>query len=317
MTATVSSVDVGQGDCTVAVDDATGHALLIDCREGHHEAAIAELTRLEFTELRVAIVSHTHLDHFGGVLDVLEALDAMFSGTLYFNQDSLMAVPVAGEDRKVAGRKLRALVLRASEFGPDRVARAEAPTAPQAIGSLRWQVLAPIYDEVLAAIAHGDPNLASGVVLLNVGSNYVVIGGDAPLATWQRISGSIPKGAAVRWPHHGGSLGPDPDADAKVFDLLEPSSVIVSVGAANTHGHPTEDFFAVAGGGHRCALLCTQATSACVSGGGVGGACAGTIRIQIGGASGIEIDPDAHDHAAVIAGFGNGRCVAAPVRPTV
>jgi hypothetical protein len=246
------------------------------------------------------------------VLDVLESLRDVFTGTLYFNQDSLMAVPVAGEDRKVAGRKLRALVLRASEFGPGRVARAEVPIAPGALGCLQWQLLAPTYDEVLAAISCGNPNLASGVVLLNVGSNYVVIGGDAPLATWQRIAGSIPKGAAVRWPHHGGSLGPDPNANAKVFSLLEPSSVIVSVGASNTHGHPTEEFFAVAGGGHRCALLCTQATSACVSGGGAGGVCAGTIRIQIGGSSGIEVTPDTDDHPAVVARFGNGRCVAAP-----
>src|SRR5215218_6905536 len=103
MTATVACIDVGQGDCTVAVDHETGEGLLIDCRIGHHGEALREFDYLGLAELRAAIVSHTQLDHFGGVLDVLEALADRFTGTLHFNHDSFMATPVAGPDRKIAG----------------------------------------------------------------------------------------------------------------------------------------------------------------------------------------------------------------------
>lgn len=306
MIVTVSCVDVGQGDCTVAVDEDTGEGLLIDCRGGHSQHAVDELDDLGLTELRHAIVSHTQLDHFGGVLDTLEQLADRFTGTLHFNQDSLMAVPVVGDARKVAGQQLRALINRASEFG-DRVKRAEDAAPPGAVGSLSWKLMAPSYADVLAAIANADPNLASGIVLLTVGSNAVVIGGDAQLATWERIAQDVPKAAVVRWPHHGGAIDADPEAHARLRELLQPAKVIVSVGARNKYGHPTKGFFEALGG-RPGRLFCTQATPACVSGDGAGGVCAGSIRIRVGAAGVPTVTTATPNHAAVVAGFGNGQC---------
>ncbi len=306
MTATIACVDVGQGDCTVAVDDDTGEALLIDCRGGHHSEAIIELGRLKMRHLRAALVTHTHQDHFGGVLDVLEALAERFTGTLHFNHDTLMVTPVAGGDRAVAGRKLRALINRASEFG-DRVHRAEEQTPPGNVGCISWQLLAPSYQDVLDAVARRNPNLASGVVVLRVGSDAIVIGGDAQMPTWERIADQVPKGAVLRWPHHGGSLGSDPNADVRLRELLSPEFVVVSVGATNTEGHPTGSFFAAVGG-EPGRLLCTQATSACVAGRGAGRVCAGTITIHASGQGNPTATTAAHDHAAVIASLGNGQC---------
>jgi competence protein ComEC len=315
MTATLACIDVGQGDCTVAVDDDTGEGILIDCAEGQHDLAVAEMRRLGLTTLRTALVTHTHMDHFGAVLDVLEELADRFTGSLHFNQDSFMATPVAGADRKIAGRKLRALIHRAREFG-SRVDRAEVTTAPGTAGSIRWELLAPTYEEILAALDLADPNLASGIVLLRVGTSAVVVGGDAQLSTWQRISDEVPRGSIVRWPHHGGSLGPEADADAKVLAILEPAVVVVSVGATNTHGHPTEAFFAAAGG-RPGRLFCTEATPSCVAGAGPGGVCAGTIRIHLDESGAPAVVADSPDHPAAIAAFGNGRCTVGVKRRSV
>jgi competence protein ComEC len=308
MTVTIACVDVGQGDCTVAVDENTGEGLLIDCCGGKYQRAVDELRSLGLTELRDAIVSHTQQDHFGGVLDTLELLADRFTGTLHFNLDSFKAMPTAGEERRVAGQRLRALINRASEFGDRvRVERAEAPAPPGMVGSLSWELLAPSYAEILTAHTKGDPNLASGIVLLRVGSDAVVIGGDAQLAAWERVAEHIPKAAVVRWPHHGGAIDDDPDAHAKLRELLQPATVIVSVGARNGNGHPTRSFFAALGG-RPGRLLCTQATPACVAGGGPGGVCAGTIRIRADGSGSPAVVPSPPDHAAVIAAFGNGQC---------
>ena len=310
MTVITSCVDVGQGDCTVILDQDSQFAMMVDCPAGMHSQAVAELDGLGYSELRVVIVSHSHMDHLGGVLDVIEAVGERFTGTLHFNQDSFMVTPVAGEDRHVAGKKLRALVNRASEFG-DRVQRAEPPASTGTVGAFTWRVLAPTYAEILSAIAGANPNLASGIVMLTVGADVIVIGGDAQLSTWQRLSGTIPMGAVLRWPHHGGSLGPNPDANKIVLDILEPQEVIVSVGATNTHGHPSNTFFAAVGQ-HASRLLCTQATAACVAGGATPGVCAGTVRIHSDGSGQAAVVPDTPDHLAVVAAFGNARCLAVP-----
>lgn len=79
------------------------------------------------------------------------------------------------------------------------------------------------------ALDIGDPNLASGVVLLQVGANQIVIGGDARLVTWERIAGRIPKGAVVRWPHHGGAIDSDPDAHNRLRELLHQCGTSMSI----------------------------------------------------------------------------------------
>ncbi len=310
MTVITSCVDVGQGDCTVILDQDSRFAMVVDCPAGMHSHALAELEGLGYAELRVVVVSHSHMDHLGGVLDVIEAAGERFTGTLHFNQDSFMVTPVAGEDRHVAGKKLRALVNRASEFG-DRVHRAEPPASAGTVGAFAWRVLAPTYAEILSAIAGADPNLASGIVMLTVGADVFVIGGDAQLSTWQRLSGTIPPGAVVRWPHHGGSLGPNPDANQMVLDILEPQAVIVSVGATNTHSHPSAAFFAAVEQ-HTSRLLCTQATAACVAGGAIPGVCAGTVRTHSDGSGQVAVVPHTPNHPVVVAALGNARCLASP-----
>lgn len=311
MQATICCVDVGHGDATVAVDHESGLGLIVDCRAGHHLRVVEELRRLGVTEVLLALVTHSHADHFGGVLDVIEELGPGFSGYLYFNHDTLMAMPLDAADRPAAGQKLRALLNRAYELAP-RLRRAEVPAEDLSVdgqvGAISWSLLAPSFSEVADAIKSRDPNKASGVVVLAVGEDNVVIGGDAQMPTWNRIKDALPKDAIVRWPHHGGAISSSPGDVTALFELLEPAVTLVSVGATNTHGHPSEEFFAVAGG-KPGGLYCTQATPACVAGGGAGGVCAGTIRVTAAGDGRPAVAPEPADHSAVVAAFGNGRCL--------
>lgn len=303
--ATVSFVDVGQGDCTLAVDSRTGESLLVDCPTGAYDRAIAELRALGVRRLASVVISHSHEDHFGGVLEVVERLGGEFTGDIFENHETLMAVPVTGDARKVAGRKVRALINRLREY-PGRVHKAEAG-ATHRVGRIEWRLLAPTYDDVLAALDEGDPNLASGVVVIELDGSTVVVGADAQVTTWEKIADHIPRRAILRWPHHGGSIGDAPDANTWLMATTDPSTVIVSVGTRNTHGHPTAAFFDAAAV-HPSRLLCTQATGACVVAGRTPSVCAGTVRVDIERAPPVIVAPDTLQHDAVVDAYGAGQC---------
>lgn len=302
----VSFVDVGQGDCTIAMDVSTATGILIDCPVRQHQAALNEIEGRNCYFLSAAIITHSHADHSGGVLDVLEILEDRFYGEIYFNQDSFKATPVAGPDRGVAGKRLRTILNRIREFG-DRARHAEAGNGGSS-GNLSWQILAPEYYELIAAVSLGDPNYASAIILLSAHNSHVLVGSDAPLKVWERIADQVPADAICRWPHHGGTIDATGSlkSQEKLFAIVRPSAVVISVGTGNNHGHPSNAFFH-ARRENGVKLLCTEATSACVLGGGVGGRCAGSIRVSIT-ESGSSVSLDAADHQAIIDGFGAAQC---------
>ncbi|MCQ3812240.1 MAG: MBL fold metallo-hydrolase [Acidimicrobiia bacterium] len=273
MPGTVVIVDVGQGDCTIVVDRDTKKGLLVDCSAGHYGTAISELEGLEFSELSAAIVTHSHLDHFEGVIETIEILKERFTGTLHYNHDSFISAHQHEDGWKYNKPKLIGLLRRAYSFQP-RLQRAQPDIGTQELGTMTWTLLSPTHSQLTEAIIKGNPNLASAIMVIDIDGQSVVIGGDAPLKVWKAIQGQLPEHSIVRWPHHGGRIAGSHD---DLFALLNPSDVLISVGSTNTYGHPSEDFF-VAASGHGSRLRCTQATKKCDSGS-EGGMCAGSIRI--------------------------------------
>lgn len=273
----VCFVDVGQGDCTLAVDKAGRIGLLIDCPAGKYRTVATEMEKQSCEELLAAIITHGHADHAGGVLDLLELVGG-FGGDVYVNSDSFLSVPVAGPDRQIAGKRLRAMFNRLREFG-ERVRPATAGTNGE-VGRLRWKLLSPTYPELIGALGLGDPNLASAIVEVRAKGINVLVGSDAPLSTWERVAGDIEMGATLRWPHHGGAVGHEDTTGAheRLFEIVKPSAVIVSVGSANAHHHPSSAFLE-ARKMTGIPLACTQSTAACDCPGGTAGRCEGTIVV--------------------------------------
>ncbi|MCQ3806896.1 MAG: MBL fold metallo-hydrolase [Acidimicrobiaceae bacterium] len=305
MPATVVVVDVGQGDCTIAVDHGTKQALLIDCNEHHHLKALAALKKLGYSELTAVVVTHSHIDHFGGVLDVLGHLPGGFTGRLHFNHDTLLAMPRSSDESEDNKSKVRALLRRTLEYS-DQVVRAQSDIGPQTLGSMSWRLLAPSYSQLNRAVALGNPNLASGIVIVESEDKTVVVGGDAPLETWEQVKGDLPTRSIVRWPHHGGSISTSDTGQATLLELLDPEAVLVSVGANNIHNLPSDEFFtAVAAHGSR--LLCTQATTKCT--GTTGSRCAGSIQIDLTSTNKAKPIPARADHDTFVQNLNAARCL--------
>ncbi|HEX4081632.1 MAG TPA: hypothetical protein VHX40_01620, partial [Acidimicrobiales bacterium] len=258
------------------------------------------------------IASHSQMDHFGGLLNILEMVGDRFAGELHFNQDSMLAMPVASDrEKNLAGKRLRALLHRARQYG-ERLRHATPTSSPVVVGSLSVDILSPTPYEVVTAVATNDPNLASAVVVLRTEGRSIVLGADAQMSTWERIADQLPKGAIVRWPHHGGSIGPA-GSHARLIAILEPTDVLVSVGATNSYGHPSTEFFTAAQS-MPAVLRCTQATSTCAAGGGRLGPCAGAIRVEFSGRNGTLITTEVADHDERIEALGNAQCRRRPDR---
>ena len=305
MPGTVVIVDVGQGDCTIAVDHDTKQALLIDCNKGHHLTALAVLEGLGYSELKAVIVTHSHIDHFGGVLDVLKHLPERFAGALHFNHDTLLAMPRSTDELDDTRSRVRALIRGMLDY-QDQVARAQPDIGPQTLGSMTWRLLAPSYPQLIRAVALGNANLASGIVVIESEGKTVVVGGDAPLKIWQQVKEDLPGRSIVRWPHHGGSISSSDTSQVTLLRLLDPEAVLVSVGANNDHGHPSNEFFeAVSEHGSR--LLCTQATTKCT--GTTGSRCAGSIQIDLTSESGPSLIPARPDHDTFVRSLNTARCL--------
>lgn len=304
-------VDVGQGDCTVVVDGRTKRALLIDCPKARDKEAFAALEQLDFSRLDAVVVTHSHLDHFGGVLDVIDRLQVPFGGKLYVNQDTLPSMAAASG---WSPSDLDSLYLRLLELDDSQVDRADSSIGTQSLGGTSWTLVAPTYLRVIGAVRQRNPNLASGIVIIKSDGQSMVVGGDAPLASWQAAQSRLPHEAVVRWPHHGGAISSARNPQQRLSDqrqllnLLRPSDVLVSVGHKNSHDHPQDEFFQAVQQ-HGLAPVCTQATPKCTAGGD-GTSCAGSIRVELDSSTHTPtVTPSRSRHDQFVASLESPRCM--------
>jgi competence protein ComEC len=218
----VHVIDVGQGDA-IAVRSARGQWLLFDAGrdwEGGDAGArdvVPYLTRRGGT-LRAFVLSHPHSDHVGGAASVIRALR-----------------PGVYVDPAYAGASgaYRASLIAARESGT------------------RWQRAVPgdsiVVDEIVAtflAPAAGwadtlrDPNEASVVVRLRIGSVTLILTGDAEAGeeSWlvSQSSGAL-RADVLKVAHHGSSTS----STEAFLDAVSPRLALISVGAGNMYRHPS------------------------------------------------------------------------------
>lgn len=307
----VTFLDIGQGDCTLAVDRATASALVIDCpSKGVQE--VLDILDSERLSLQVAMVTHWDLDHYGGIGRLARTLRPP---RVFYNHDTLFT-----EERKhqLIKSTLKEF-LDIGELGSTLYAYRAGDVIE--LGSMRLEVLAPTQAEVTSAFLRGRRNEASAVVALNLSDSRVLCGGDAVASTWTRLLRDQVDLTAdiLRWPHHGAELHGDRDGEV-ARDVLRRSGakqVVISVGGRNSHSHPAESVISqsVEQGAR---VLCTEVSPACINGArsraerlaylanedqgelACGSPCAGSISMEVGTSS-YTLSPSPEEHNARIA----------------
>ncbi|MFE4691682.1 ComEC/Rec2 family competence protein [Streptomyces sp. NPDC056749] len=297
-------LDVGQGDATLAIDWSTSRGLLIDCPPGR-ESVVEDAVESRGIDLDTVIVSHWDMDHFGGIMPIIDSLGGR---ALRFNFDTMYEKDSKTKSFAVHRRLLDAKY-ESIEMGP-----AEEDHQGE-IGNLTYKIVAPQRQHLLQALVTRDRNLASAVVLLEAHGSRVIVAGDADGRVWHRlIDRNVPLTAEVlRWPHHGASIQDHRSVNnLRVLQATGAEHVVASLGTRNRYGHPTTGMVSdVNGLGAR--VICTEATSACHPfADGSAHPCAGTVAVHLYSDGTFSLNPTLSDHSSKISQWEHPICNAKP-----
>jgi len=218
--------DVGQGDSALIVSP-SGKTVLVDAGPPEHsEALTRRLSGLLDGPLDLAILSHPHLDHLGGMKPVLSAL-----GTQRF-MDPAFPHPSAAYRKLLAWLRVAGVEIRGVDSDtepPLKIGLGEGASL-----EILWP--RPSHSGFLRG-TRSDANANSIVALLTYGQVRMLFTGDAERPTERALQKleNLPLSADVLKVAHHGSRHSTSQA---FLDLVKPRLAVVSCASNNEYGHP-------------------------------------------------------------------------------
>ncbi len=216
-------IDVGQGDA-LALRSPSGRWLLVDAGPGWMggdagSRIVGPYLRRYGGDVVHQVVSHPHLDHYGGVRGLLPAMD----------------IDTLWESGAPAGEDFLRLEREALRTGTvwRRLVSGDSLMLDGVI--LRVLAPAPAWRD-----AQSDPNEASVVLRVEYGNQRWLLTGDAGAGTEQWLlqhRANLLRSDVLKAGHHGSHSSTTPAFLAAV----RPKLAIASVGRDNDYGHPHDD----------------------------------------------------------------------------
>ena len=212
-TLTVTWLDVGQGDA--AVIQCGGQSMLIDGGKPEKSSYIyAWLQQHGLSYLDVIVATHVDADHIGGL-----------SGALNYASVGTAYCPVTTGTTETFQSFVKYLVQRGKQI--------TVPTAGEAfaLGGTQIQILGPLHSAE-------DSNDNSIVLKVSFGATSFLFTGDAERAEEQDLlnAGVNLQSTVLKVGHHGS----DTSTSYPFLRAVAPQYAVISVGAGNSYGHPTE-----------------------------------------------------------------------------
>ena len=202
--ARIEVLDVGQGDAILLRPDAVDPVLVDGGPPGGDIEGALDSAGVD--DLSAVLLTHEHLDHFGGIFDILGRYDP--DRLLYDH---------APADLLSAARSAGTVPVRISQG--DRLG----------FGDLEMEILWPPADA--AAVADDDPNSHSIVGLLEWRRFRMLLTGDAEAGMAPLDPGPLD---VLKVAHHGS----DDTGLPGLLARTSPRLAVIPVGEGNTYGHP-------------------------------------------------------------------------------
>jgi len=214
-------VDVGQGD-SIILHTASGKTVLVDAGTKKGSRAVRrELRALGVDHLDLVMMTHAHNDHMGGMVSTLTA----FPPRLFLDP---------GYHATSAGYQRLLEFLVAHEI-PTKLAR-RGRRIDLGDGVL-LTLLEP--EDPLLRGTRSDANSNSIIARVTVGAFSMLLTGDAEEPSENRLlaGGGELRCHVLKVAHHGGRYS----TKSRFLNLIRPEIAVISVGARNRYGHPTEE----------------------------------------------------------------------------
>lgn len=259
----VAFLDVGQGDAAI-VRFAGDRFWLVDAgpagRTGDagERAIVPALRALGARRLEAIVITHAHLDHYGGLLSVLEEIpadrvilppgatedaDSMWQAALAKVASRRIPVSIAGAGEAIEGYAPVAIAVLAPGRPVVRIPPAPPPVSPVAQDSPEATARAPAYPRSSprdAAMSAPRPaqipstNETSLVLRLSLGATDVLLTGDAERWSEERQTEREVEAEILKVGHHG-SLS---STHGRWLSRVHPRLAVISCAARNRYGHP-------------------------------------------------------------------------------
>ncbi len=205
---------VGQGD-SLALNAGPGAAVVIDA--GPDPVAVDRCLReLGIHRVPLLILSHSHVDHVGGLSGVL-------------HDRSVGQVLTSPLSEPVTGHRLVLNVLGAHGLTLGQVSAGAVLT----IGRIRLDVLGPrkLYHDT-----RSDPNNSSVVLRATVDGIRILLPGDVELEAQDDLlsAGTDLRADILKVPHHGSAY-----SDPAFLQAVHARLALITVGLNNDYGHPS------------------------------------------------------------------------------
>lgn len=208
-------VDVNQASAIIL--ELNGKVMLFDAGDnGTEDLMVRTLKEHNIKKIDVAIGSHPHADHIGGLDAVIDNFDVkkLYMPKVTTNTKTFESVLLSAKKKglKITSAKAGTTI----DFGKD----------------ISVEVLAPIKSK------YDDLNDYSVVVKLTYKNQSVLLTGDASYESEMDMvkSGENLRASLILQPHHGSSSS----SSQKFISAVNPEYTVIQVGANNKYGHPTD-----------------------------------------------------------------------------